>query len=193
MTAPTRLSFSRYEFPELIDRAGFKTAVEVGVNLGQFSYHLLKYSKLSLLLAVDSYRGKYKKAMRGAQSLLEPYVADGRCYLMRMGSAEAAQTKSYCRFDFVYIDAAHDEASVAADLAAWAPLVRPGGILAGHDYCDAHKGVIQAVNKFASNTGWEMQLTREAWASWVFRVPMTRATHSASGPAMCTGPAGSST
>ena len=167
---PTRLTFSRYEFPELIDREGFKYAVEVGVNIGQFSYHLLKYSKLEHLLAVDAYRGKYKKAMNGATTLLQPYLLEKRCHLKRMTSVDAA---SVCEgsLDFVYIDAAHDEASVAEDLEAWSPLVRPGGILAGHDYCDAHPGVIQAVNKFAAKTGWEFSLTREAWASWVFRIP----------------------
>ncbi len=37
-------------------------------------------------------------------------------------------------FDLVYIDAAHDAASVRADVLAWMPKVRPGGWIAGHDY-----------------------------------------------------------
>lgn len=177
---PTRLPFSRYEFPELIDREGYKYAVEVGVNLGQFSYYLLKHSKLEHLLSVDSYRGRFKRDWIAATTLLEPFGE--RSTLLRMKSLDAARPGFIFGVhehgpptlaDFVYIDADHSEASVTADLAAWAPLVRPGGILAGHDYCDAHKGVIQAVNKFASKTGWELQLTREAWASWVFRIPTT--------------------
>ena len=170
-----RLQFSRYEFPELIDREGYKYAVEVGVNLGQFSYYLLKHSKLETLIAIDSYRGRFKSAFPGACTLLQPFVDQGRCRLWRFNSINAAESLGRqgedARPDFVYIDAAHDEASVAADLKAWAPLVRPGGILAGHDYCEAHPGVIQAVNKFAAKTGWEFSLTREAWASWVFRIP----------------------
>ncbi len=171
MKEPTRLPFSRYEFPELIDREGFKYAVEVGVNLGQFSYHLLKYSTLTYLLSVDAYRGKFKRAMAGARTLLEPFEAQGRSYLLRMGSVEAAIMQAR-QYDFVYIDADHSEASVTADLEAWAPLVRPGGILAGHDYVAArHCGVVQAVNRFASKMGWDFSLTREAWASFVFRIP----------------------
>ena len=181
---PTRLTFSRYEFPELIDREGFKYAVEVGVNIGQFSYHLLKYSKLELLLSVDPYRRRFKNCMIGAQTLLEPFEKNGRSILWRLGSTEMAEELAAETidgmpplWDFVYIDAAHDEASVAADLEAWAPLVRPGGILAGHDYVKArHCGVVQAVNKFSEKTGWEFSLTREAWASFVFRIPMTRET-----------------
>ena len=96
--------------------------------------------------------------------------------MWQMTSVEAAKrfatVAHMAPVDFVYIDADHSEASVTADLEAWAPLVRPGGILAGHDYCEAHRnGVIQAVDKFASKTGWEFSLTREAWASFVFRIP----------------------
>ncbi len=36
--------------------------------------------------------------------------------------------------DMVFLDAQHSEASVAADIAAWWPKVKPGGILAGHDW-----------------------------------------------------------
>jgi predicted O-methyltransferase YrrM len=36
--------------------------------------------------------------------------------------------------DFVYIDAGHDYNNVKCDLAAWAPKVRPGGIIVGDDY-----------------------------------------------------------
>jgi predicted O-methyltransferase YrrM len=36
--------------------------------------------------------------------------------------------------DAVFIDAEHTTEAVAADIAAWKPLVRQGGIVAGHDY-----------------------------------------------------------
>lgn len=36
--------------------------------------------------------------------------------------------------DYVFIDASHDGESVRQDLEAWVPKVKPGGIMAGHDY-----------------------------------------------------------
>ncbi|HEX8837590.1 MAG TPA: class I SAM-dependent methyltransferase [Candidatus Acidoferrum sp.] len=37
-------------------------------------------------------------------------------------------------FDLVYIDGDHSDEGIAADLVATVPLVRPGGVLAGHDF-----------------------------------------------------------
>ena len=36
--------------------------------------------------------------------------------------------------DLVFIDAAHDYDSVVADIQAWSRVVRPGGLIAGHDF-----------------------------------------------------------
>jgi hypothetical protein len=36
--------------------------------------------------------------------------------------------------DVVFLDAAHDYGNVVADIDAWRPIVRPGGVLAGHDF-----------------------------------------------------------
>ena len=48
-------------------------------------------------------------------------------------------------FDLVFIDADHRYEAVAADIAAWTPHIRPGGILAGHDL--QLPGVRQAVEE----------------------------------------------
>ncbi len=44
-------------------------------------------------------------------------------------------------FDFIYLDARHDYCAVAEDIKCYWPKVRPGGILAGHDFIDAQYAV----------------------------------------------------
>lgn len=67
----------------------------------------------------------------------------------RMGSLQAAVQAfdSGMRFDSVFIDACHHYAECSADIQAWRSLIKPGGILAGHDYWPAYTGVMDAVNE----------------------------------------------
>jgi hypothetical protein len=48
--------------------------------------------------------------------------------------------------DMVFIDAAHDAPSVRRDIVTARRLLRPGGLLCGHDYSDAWPGVMEAVD-----------------------------------------------
>lgn len=51
--------------------------------------------------------------------------------------------------DVVFIDASHDEDSVRRDIEVARKLLKPGGILCGHDYSTAWPGVVAAVNDLA--------------------------------------------
>jgi hypothetical protein len=53
---------------------------------------------------------------------------------LRMDSALAAGRFADKSVSFVFIDANHSEESVSRDIAAWLPKVKPGGVLAGHDW-----------------------------------------------------------
>lgn len=52
--------------------------------------------------------------------------------------------------DLVFIDANHEYESVKADVEAWWPHVRSGGILCGHDF-NSHDGVRRAVDEFGKD------------------------------------------
>jgi predicted O-methyltransferase YrrM len=68
---------------------------------------------------------------------------------IRAPSVMAARMFELESIDFVFLDGAHDEGSVMDDLMAWAPKVKPGGTIAGHDYTDPeYPGVKKAVDWF---------------------------------------------
>ena len=63
------------------------------------------------------------------------------------------------RFDLIFIDGAHDEASVIADAAKASSLLAPGGLLAFHDYRvvpghqdgGRHPGVTNTINRLIAD------------------------------------------
>ena len=73
-----------------------------------------------------------------------------------MDSVEAAHTYREQSLDFVFIDGAHEEEPVRRDVMAWLPRVRPGGVLAGHDwpYESVQEAVLRFVRPHAVGSCW---------------------------------------
>ena len=75
---------------------------------------------------------------------------------LKMPSLEAVKQFEDNSLDFVFIDASHEYEDVKADILAWIPKVKPGGILAGHDYyvnttirlCGVNEAVDECLDKF---------------------------------------------
>lgn len=67
--------------------------------------------------------------------------------IWEMDSRAAASRFADHSIDVLYLDALHDKDFVLSELNAWLPKVRPGGIIAGHDYCTGF-GVMEAVPQF---------------------------------------------
>ena len=67
----------------------------------------------------------------------------------RMHSIDAAREckRDGLRFDSIFIDADHNYAECRADIEAWRPMLRPGGLICGHDYWTQDVGVMDAVNE----------------------------------------------
>jgi hypothetical protein len=132
------------------------TLVEVGCWKGKSLCFLLVEARDSgkwlNVLGVDHFRGSV-----GEPALLEEAAdkdLEGQCRrncdraghpygLLRMASEEAAGWYADGGIDFVFLDGSHDYDSVRADIEAWLPKVKPGGVLAGHDR--ALPGVARAV------------------------------------------------
>jgi hypothetical protein len=123
---------------------GFKRGAEIGVERALYSEVLTRSNPGVHLICVDAwkaYRGyrdhvdqaKLDRFFDEAQRRLQPYDVE----YLRMFSVDAAKTIPNGSLDFVYIDGNHRLEAVIADLAAWSPKVRPGGVIAGHDYLKA--------------------------------------------------------
>lgn len=74
-----------------------------------------------------------------------------RMSLLTKLSIDAARDFSAGIFDSVFIDGSHHYADVCCDIQCWRPLIKPGGIIAGHDYWPREPGVMDAVNELVSN------------------------------------------
>lgn len=154
------------DLPENIDM------VEVGTFEGDSAKIFLDSGKVRSLLCVDPYMDgveNYPLALQQAEMNFKSQVLEKYSNVahMRTTSEEAAQRfmMNDIKFDLVYIDADHSQAAVSKDLSLWVPLVRKGGIIAGHDYDHAHPGVMIAVDEILG-----VPVRRYADMTWMHRV-----------------------
>jgi predicted O-methyltransferase YrrM len=91
-------------------------------------------------LAVEDVEQTFRQNMAALGIVVEVIAAP---------SSEAATQFEPASVDRVFLDASHDEASVAEDLRVWSRRLRPGGLLGGHDYAEKHPEVRAAVDAFA--------------------------------------------
>jgi predicted O-methyltransferase YrrM len=164
---------TRVDLIRIFNELGYKAGAEIGVAQATFSQALLRAIPGLRLICVDPWQAYERTSQRicderyaRAVKRLTPYGAE----IKRMTSLEAAREVADGSLDFVYIDGAHDFDHVMLDLILWTPKVRPGGIVAGHDYYEFYQaGVTTAVRAYtqAHNiTQW--YVTKEKDCSWLW-------------------------
>lgn len=90
---------------------------------------------------------------------------------LRMTSVEASNTFEDESLDFVFIDASHEYLDVKTDIKSWLPKVKPGGILAGHDYTPPFfPQVVRAVHDSFGDYGFSPLLDIRCW---IHRKPLS--------------------
>ena len=92
--------------------------------------------------------------------------------IVRMESVEFAARYGFDDYDVAFIDADHRYDTTKADIEAYWPLVKSGGLLMGHDYNSraeksrGYWGVKRAVDEFALNNGLEVNsASQKIW--WI--------------------------
>ena len=161
--------------------------VEVGSWQGKSTIYLANqfkaFGKRAHIHCVDTFDGgtdeviqKRVKEMGGpdvAQERIQENLRRAQVGWMvtthRKPSVEAASDFQDDSMAAVFIDADHSYEAVKADLAAWYPKVKPGGIIAGHDFVWNHpvsqKGVIRAVREFCADKPLEVMRHGRIWKS----------------------------
>jgi hypothetical protein len=158
----------RCDFSILANARGYLDAVEVGVDRGVFAAEFLRRWHGYSLTLIDPYLTYPEMPwidrqldMMTAVQAMAPY--HGRVRFIRSTSVDVAAhwPEWIGRPQFVYVDGSHTEEDVAADLAAWWPLIQEGGMIAGHDHDAGHPGVLISVERFARERDLVVRLTHE--------------------------------
>lgn len=132
---------------------------EIGVAAATFSALMIRIVDPRLLYLVDRYALIQRVGARAAKALLLEMASEamaeeitkGRVRLVCAFSVDAAKWVADESLDWVYIDADHKRPACMADLKAWYPKVKVGGLMAGHDYVPS-RGPYPAVQEFVKKT-----------------------------------------
>ena len=151
---------------KLIKKFNIKKGAEIGVARGHHSAHLLELFPELQLFSIDPWKhynkdyndpanvsqDKFDLIYKNAKNLVEQFGA--RAKVIRASSQEAGVSFNE-ELDFVFIDANHTYDSVKEDITIWWDKVKPGGIVAGHDYGHPDfEGVKCAVDEVLAEKGY---------------------------------------
>lgn len=173
-------------FPVWLNNQGLiGQIVEIGTFRGEYAAHLCQHYA-GMVTTIDPFEGETEAYRDGcvanldmeqvfeeAMERLRPWTSTGRCRLIRGFSVKEARWIPLESLQAVYCDGNHQGEAVVADIAAWWPKIKPGGVLGGHDfYTRTDKlqvaDVANAVLDFAEQLGVRPWITPDtSW--WLFK------------------------
>jgi len=179
---------------------GGETA-EIGVFKGGFSRHIIDRTKPRLHHMIDPWSvwSESENHYEEVKTKFAAEVAEGTAILHKDFSENIAKTINDRSLDWVYIDGDHSYEGAMKDLVNFAPKVKSGGLVLGHDYVDhilaesrEPFGVVRAVNDFVRETSyvfvamtaelfptfllaesWEAPIVKELIDNFLIRIPGT--------------------
>ncbi|XP_043706343.1 uncharacterized protein LOC122655992, partial [Telopea speciosissima] len=174
-------------FENLIRRVKPTTIIEVGTFLGASAIHMSQVAKgLGLLqtqiICVDDFRGwpgfrdiiKGIPMVNGDVTLLYQFMQNVAHFnatdtVLPLPFSSGSTLDKLCEWgvfgDLIEVDAGHDFHSAWSDINRAYKILRPGGVIFGHDYFTAadNRGVRRAVNLFARQKGLRIQFDGQHW------------------------------
>lgn len=173
-------------FEHLIQKVKPRTIIEVGTFLGASAIHMNNLTRqLGLdtqILCLDDFRGwpgfrdqfKDLKMVNGDVTLMYQFMQN----LMSVNATESVIPVPFstgsalgklCEWgvygDLIEVDAGHDFVSAWSDINLAYRILRPGGVIFGHDYFTAadNRGVRRAVTLFARIHGLKIKADGQHW------------------------------
>lgn len=139
--SPIDINMSRNALGPLFAELEFTRGAEIGVERGIYSEILCKANPTLTLYCIDPWKAYHgyrehttqktiDEIYHEAINRLKPYT----CKIIREFSEIAFKEFGDESLDFVCIDGNHDFVHITQDLVNWAPKIRTGGIVAGHDF-----------------------------------------------------------
>lgn len=161
--------------------------VECGVFKGEFSGALLEDLAPRTLYLMDPWYlltrawhwGEGDRstisALCGVLRAFEEELVSGRVKLRIGDDIESLAQLPDGHLDWAYVDSSHGYAQTVKELAVLRRKVRPGGVVAGHDWrpdpSHSHHGVCKAVCEAVDRGEFAMLLVDEPTIQWAVRVP----------------------
>ena len=131
------------------------TFVELGAWLGKSSAYLCDKATSQEIIIVDTWKGSLNELTTTHKLATEVDIY--KVFVENMGSRKYKAIKATSKtsskkfanesLDVVFIDLTHTYDAVKEDIKLWLPKVKKGGFIAGDDYHEHWKGVIQAVDE----------------------------------------------
>lgn len=149
--------------------------VEIGTGAGRVTMvlALAVAGKGTMIHTVDNYseNGKYDEYgswdKNSVKKLAKKFNVEGHITFRDKASVAVASEFSRDTIDFLYLDGSHRYVDVCREIDAWYPVVKTGGIIAGHDFdpnCDDGRNVIKAIfDKLLINPDKYMQVIGRVW------------------------------
>ncbi len=135
--------------------------LEVGVGDGHYSEHIVKYKHPKLMHLLDRYNtpdyiyGKYTSETH--EDFIKEKFYDQNVLTIKGDSRTVMSSLINNKYDYIYIDAAHDFESVTSDLDFASKMLDTNGVIGINDYTyfspidKEEYEVVEAVNLFLHN------------------------------------------
>jgi len=142
--------------------------VELGANRGRSGLAMASVCRgAQKVYLVDNFTPDHPGWVEPSRTALEQNIAamglQDRCVVIEGDSAETGRNWQGGKVGLIFIDAAHDETSVRADIEAWLPHVE--GYVCLHDFNNSHVPGVEAAARALLGEPWKIH-----WLTGVYRV-----------------------